>query len=269
MAKSRPGAIHLRIVNVMKRYPDGITGGQIRQELETEGLRTEEHTHLDRRKRELKKWFIIHTESATKIIDGKNRMVELYKYVGERTNITDEGDISIRVKFEVRRAAHGRCQVCGKTVQADGIKLVVDHKKPRAWGGTNDRENLWAICDECNAGKKDYFNLMDPEFMKRVTAYDSVHVRVGETLKEIGIGKRTPPWLLDVVADQEDWHKRLRELRYPVIGWDISTVAYKTESGRKKVDYVLQSHRRWPHDPTGKIREFERNRKIRNKREEN
>jgi hypothetical protein len=33
MAKSRPGTIHLQIVEVMKRFPDGITGGQIRLEL--------------------------------------------------------------------------------------------------------------------------------------------------------------------------------------------------------------------------------------------
>jgi len=36
---SRPGQIHLRIIEVMKKYPDGVSGGQIRQELEKEGLR--------------------------------------------------------------------------------------------------------------------------------------------------------------------------------------------------------------------------------------
>jgi hypothetical protein len=50
MAKrsSKPGAIHLRIVEVMKRFPQGVTGGQIRQELEKEGLLAEDQTHLDR-----------------------------------------------------------------------------------------------------------------------------------------------------------------------------------------------------------------------------
>jgi hypothetical protein len=44
MAKkvSTPGKIHLRIVEVMKRFPEGISGGQIRQELEKEGLLPEE-----------------------------------------------------------------------------------------------------------------------------------------------------------------------------------------------------------------------------------
>jgi 5-methylcytosine-specific restriction endonuclease McrA len=260
MATSKPGKIHELIVEVMKRFPDGITGGQIRKELEKEGLRAEDQTHLDRRKRDLKKWFLIATVTATQIVNGTPRKVTLYKYIGKRKKVTDEGDINIRVKFEVRRAARGRCQVCGKTVAEDNIKLVVDHKKPRAWGGTNDLENLWAICEECNAGKKAYFNSMDSEFMKKVTSHQSVHVRIGETLKAMGIGKRTPPWLLDVVADQEDWHKRLRELRYPVIGWDIGTVGYKTKSGRKKVDYILRSYKPWPSNPTAKIRQFERDR---------
>ena len=34
--KSRPGTIHQRIVNVLKRFQDGVTGGQIREELEKE-----------------------------------------------------------------------------------------------------------------------------------------------------------------------------------------------------------------------------------------
>jgi hypothetical protein len=34
---SKPGLIHLRIIEVMKRFPEGLSGGQIRQELEKEG----------------------------------------------------------------------------------------------------------------------------------------------------------------------------------------------------------------------------------------
>ncbi len=270
MATSKPGKIHQRIVEVMKRFPDGISGGQIRQELEREGLRPEDQTHLDRRKRDLKKWFLIQTVESTQVINGKPRKVTLYKYVGERKRITDEGDINVRIRAEVLHSAHGRCQMCGKTVAEDNIKLVVDHRKPRAWGGTNDKENLWAICVPCNAGKKAYFTSLnvDDDFMKKVTTHESVHVRIGETLKAVGVGKRTPPEILEVVADQEDWHKRLRELRYPVIGWEIDTVAYKTDSGKKKVDYVLRKWQLWPDDPTGKIRQFERDRERRNKGEE-
>jgi 5-methylcytosine-specific restriction endonuclease McrA len=270
MATSKPGTIHQRIVEVMRRFPGGISGGQIRQELEKDGLLPEDQTHLDRRKRDLKKWFIIRTVESTQVVNGRTRKVTLYRYAGERKDVTDEGDINIRVKAEVLHAAHGRCQMCGKTVAEDGIKLVIDHKKPRAWGGTNDRENLWAICAPCNSGKKSYFSSLnvDDESMRKVSTHESVHVRIGETLKAVGVGKRTPRGLLEVVSDQEDWHKRLRELRYPVIGWEIDTVPYKTESGKKKVDYVLRRYKAWPDDPTGKIRQFERSRERRNKGEE-
>jgi 5-methylcytosine-specific restriction endonuclease McrA len=230
MARSKPGTIHLRIVEVMKRFPDGITGGQIRQELEKEGLRPAEQTHLDRRKRDLKKWFVIQTIASTQEDNGAPRKVTLYKYLGERSDVSDEGDINIRVKAEVRHAAHGRCQMCGKTIAEDGVKLVVDHKRPRAWGGTNDRENLWAICEECNAGKKAYFSSLnvDPELMKRVISHGSVHVRIGELLKAMGVDSRTPSSLLEVVADQDDWHKRLR-----VFWFSVNLRGRSSPKGRK------------------------------------
>jgi hypothetical protein len=127
---SRPGQIHLRIIDVIKRFKDGASGGQIRQELEKEGLRPEDQTHLDRRKRDLKKWFVIQKKSASVFVDGKKRNVVLYQYVGERKNVTDEGQIGIKLRAEVIHSAHGRCQMCGRTVTQHGVVLVVDHKKP-------------------------------------------------------------------------------------------------------------------------------------------
>jgi hypothetical protein len=62
---SRPGEIHLRIVEVMKRFPDGVSGGQIRQELEKAGLRPEDQTHLDRRKR-AEQWRLCYREMAAR-----------------------------------------------------------------------------------------------------------------------------------------------------------------------------------------------------------
>lgn len=69
---SKPGKIHLKIIEVLKRFPSGISGGQIRHELEKEGLRPEDQTHLDGRKRDLKKWFAIQKAKTVQEIDGKN-----------------------------------------------------------------------------------------------------------------------------------------------------------------------------------------------------
>jgi hypothetical protein len=100
--------------------------------------------------------------------------------------------------------------------------------------------------------------------MKAVLAHDSVHVRIGELLKAVGVGKRTSSQLIDVVADQDDWQKRLRELRYPVIGWEIDTKLYRADSGKKHCDYILRSFKAWPDDPSGVIRRFENERHKRN-----
>ena len=115
--KSKPGKIHLRIVEVMKRFPEGISGGQIRHELEKEGLEAGEQTHLDRRKRDLKKWFVIKKEVVTTVVNGKNRKVTLYNYAGVRRRVVDEGQPSLRDRAEVIHSAHGRCQMCGKSVE--------------------------------------------------------------------------------------------------------------------------------------------------------
>lgn len=265
--KSKPGTIHLRIVEVMKRFAEGITSGQIRQELEKEGLRPEDQTHLDRRKRDLKKWFVIEKRKSTITVEGKKRTQFLYIYKSEKESVTDQGSISQKLRAQIIGAANGRCQMCGKTIEKDGITLVVDHKRPRDWGGTNDPQNLWAICEECNSGKKAHFSSLnaDPEMMKKVISHESVHVRIGELLKAVGEGNRTPSQLLEVVAHQDDWQKRLRELRYAVIGWEIDKQLYKGPSGKKQADYILISHKPWPDDPSGTIRRFEQDRERLNR----
>lgn len=44
--------------------------------------------------------------------------------------------------------AVGRCAYCGSSK-----RLTVDHKKPVALGGTDDRKNLQCLCKTCNSRK--------------------------------------------------------------------------------------------------------------------
>lgn len=163
---------------------------------------------------------------------------------------------------EVIRRANGRCQMCGTTVARHGATLVVDDSKPGNWGGRKEPGGLWAICEPCYAGTKAYFSSLnlDAGLVRIVTNHQSVHVRIGELLKMIGVGNRVPSSLIQAVAYQDSWRKRLRELRYPVIGWEIKTHIYKAPSGRKHSDYALISYKPWPRDPTGAIRKYERER---------
>ncbi|SBW05052.1 HNH endonuclease (fragment) [uncultured Alphaproteobacteria bacterium] len=152
--------------------------------------------------------------------------------------------------------------MCGKTIAEDHIKLQIDHKIPRNWGGLTELSNLWAICQRCNGGKRDYFATFDDTVMNEVMAYDSVHERLAHTLR-IHLGSPTPSDLLEFVANaksrQDDWHKRLRELRYPVIGLKISVGKKKTERGMETT-YTLRNWVDLPSNPTKVIREFERDR---------
>jgi HNH endonuclease len=55
-------------------------------------------------------------------------------------------------RFAIIRRDGYRCRMCGAQSE-DGAQLEVDHKIPRARGGTNDPSNLWTLCFTCNRGK--------------------------------------------------------------------------------------------------------------------
>jgi 5-methylcytosine-specific restriction protein A len=67
-----------------------------------------------------------------------------------------------RKKFtkEFRRKIFERdnyeCQLCNpkKNLLHSPHKRRIDHKIPLSKGGTNDEENLWLVCDECDKRKK-------------------------------------------------------------------------------------------------------------------
>ena len=58
-------------------------------------------------------------------------------------------------RFAIFRRDNYRCQICGRTAK-DGVRLEIDHKVPRAKGGSNHPSNLWTLCFDCNRGKSDY-----------------------------------------------------------------------------------------------------------------
>ena len=61
------------------------------------------------------------------------------------------GVIPGRLRYETLKRAAFRCELCG--VSADERALDVDHILPRAAGGTDDPENLQALCWLCNTNK--------------------------------------------------------------------------------------------------------------------
>lgn len=238
------------MVALLQAHPEGLTSGEIRAKL---GIEASEQAQLDRRRRDLYVWYEIGKENR----DGEWR----YRFISERATPRHAGPVPAPLRAQIKLAAHGRCQICGKTVEKHGAVLVVDHKVPQDWGGTNEPSNLWAICEECNSEKKHYFSAQDAEFMRAVMSHKSVHVRIGEALKKMG---SVPASLLSLVAGQSDWMKRARELRY--LGWNFETVNRRLPSGRVEATYKLLQFQEWPEDPTGDIRRYEVERASRNTR---
>ncbi len=245
-----PTGIVALIIELLKAHPEGLTEAEMRDGL---GLAGNEQIQMGRRRREVRKWY--------ELIKVPNGNSPRYTLGEKREQPTGPPALNGSVKAEILHMSRGRCQMCGRTVYEDGVKLQVDHKIPQAWGGTNDIDNLWALCTECNHGKKDLFASQD-DTVKNVLRHKSIHVRIGELLKQ-HFGSPVPSRLIEFVANQDDWKKRTRELRY--LGWDIVVTKQKQANGRVRSFYQLNKFTEWPENPTAWIRKFEKDREDANK----
>lgn len=158
-------------------------------------------------------------------------------------------DISAKLRAQILHRANGRCQMCGRGVAEHGVVLVVDHKVPRDWGGSNEESNLWAICEDCNGGKKSFFASLPQDIMAKCMAYADATQRLGELLKAFA-DQPPPRWLLKTVAlDEDDWPRRLRELRD--LGWEYRV----TRDHEGRTSYRLVESKPWPPDVREAIRQ--------------
>ena len=236
------------IRDLLLEHPNGLDIDQIKEILNVGA----DQMHLDRRLRSLRKYY----ELPGGFEDGRY----VYRLGAPKVGETDSGVISGKLRAEALNLAKGRCQMCGKTVAEDGVKLQIDHKVPQAWGGLTVIENLWAICSDCNNGKRDHFQSYDPNEMAELLAYETVHLRIAHLLK-LHIGEPVDSNVIEFVANaterQEDWQKRLRDLRYPVIGLEITSGRYKTPQGFTRSTYTLHNWRDLPPDHRQLIRDWE------------
>ncbi len=236
-------SLHERLLQVLSAHPGGIAVNDIRKQL---GLGPTEQQHLDRRIRDL--------DSHYEIERRREGRKTLYVLRGTRATPLDTTAIDKTTRARVLHLASGRCQMCGRTVAGDGIRLHIDHKIPREWGGLTEDDNLWAVCSTCNEGKRAFFATITDPRIQRAMLHNSVHVRLGELLKAFA-GQPVPKTYLQIVAyTHDDWEKRLRELRE--LGWRYRAER-RTEEGRVRTYFTLEHAEPWPADPTRAIREAE------------
>ena len=100
-----------------------------------------------------KEWFL-DTEEIEELEDTENSQ--------ETANATEAADLPELDSYTFVRAGlwwavlardNWTCCSCGRSSREDGITLEVDHIIPRSKGGTDDLENLQALCKKCNIGK--------------------------------------------------------------------------------------------------------------------
>ena len=228
-------------------------GGLDIDEMKAQANLGSDQMHFDRRLRSLRKHFHVPRKKI------KGRWV--YVYEGPKENVKESGSITGKQRARILNLAKGRCQMCGKTVSEDGIKLEVDHRIPQTWGGTDDDENLWAVCVQCNHGKRDFFASFDEKEMVELIAIESVHERIAKFLK-MHEGEPVDSNYIEDIANvrerQEDWQKRLRELRYPVVGLQIETGRYRTPQGFIRSTYKLIKWQDIPADHRRLIKDWEK-----------
>lgn len=212
------------------------------------------NSQLQRRRRDLKEIFAIE--------NLKGHRYHLVGWLPEE--LSEATGISKRVRFHVLQS--GACKNCGRTVREDGVKLAVDHILPQAWGGSDAEENLQPLCEDCNAGKKDYYGEFDQygQQIQEAATYDEPHRRIAMLLRAFN-GRLVPSELLGAVASvkqyQEDWQKRTRELRE--LGIDYEAKKRKLPSGRIVTDYALTKWVELPDEPLAPlIRRLEREKKA-------
>jgi hypothetical protein len=218
----------------------------------------EDQSNTDRRVRELRRFFQI---EVVRIGNESRYLLRGWS----PTRPPDAGiAISLRRRAEVLRPQ--RCAQCGRTPLEDHVKLVVDHKIPQSWGGDNEPENLQPLCEDCNAGKRDYFRSFEAyaEQIRAAIRYDEPQKRIGELLRAFN-GEWVRSDLLGIVASaknfQEDWQRRLRDLRF--LGWDYLHKKTYDEGSRVLIYYRLTKSAPWPENISHAIRIEEARRKNR------
>ena len=67
------------------------------------------------------------------------------------------------LKNKIRRAAQNRCAYCLTPQEIVSMPLEIEHLQPTAEGGTDEEENLWLACRNCNGFKHAKTLAVDPQ----------------------------------------------------------------------------------------------------------
>ena len=143
-----------------------------------------------------------------------NRSTKCYCFTHSEPQNEPKGSrtISKKLRALVMIRDNSTCQMCGKNVKDDHIKVHIDHIVPYNWGGKTEFDNLQVLCDDCNEGKKNFVESEDPELMKLISKATSTKERLKIYLEN---NKGVPITVdkLSVIGRTREWTRQLRFLR--------------------------------------------------------
>jgi hypothetical protein len=76
------------------------------------------------------------------------------------------------LKNRIRQTSQNRCGYCLTPQQIISMPFEIEHIQPIAEGGTDDEENLWLACRNCNGFKHAKTKAVDPITQTEVFLYN-------------------------------------------------------------------------------------------------
>jgi hypothetical protein len=202
-----------------------------------------------------------HFDVAAVIRDGTKR----YELRGWAARSPAEGRPPLSPRRRAQALVSGTCGMCGKSVEQHRVLLEAELKVPPEWGGTTDPENLWALCEECLKGRRQYLDTYASysEQLQHAAGFDEPQRRIGELLLALH-DEWVPSELIGIVASakefQGDYERRIRDLR--TLGWEYETRKDRGQGARVRVYYRLVRPAPWPENIRAAITAVENQRKA-------
>lgn len=80
--------------------------------------------------------------------------------------------VSQELKDKIRREGRNRCGYCLTPQEIVSMLLEIEHLQPIAGGGTDDEENLWLACRNCNGFKHAKTHAIDPQTNEEASLFN-------------------------------------------------------------------------------------------------
>lgn len=158
-----------------------------------------------------------------------------YKLRSDKPKTTSKRRIAQTLRAMVLLRDNSTCQMCGKNVQKDCIKIQVDHIIPFSWGGQTVIENLQCLCEECNAGKKNWEAGEDPILMTEINKAASTEKRL-ELYFRFYPNTEIPVRKLSVIGRTREWTRSIRKIRETK---KMNIVALRKKKGVRNEDAYI------------------------------